>query len=1089
MFFIGIDSGSTTTKIVVLDGDSRVLYSYYNMNGGNPIKAVEDGLNRLSEECLKQGAVLDIKGSCSTGYGEDLIKSAFQLHSGIIETIAHYMAAHYLNKNVSFILDIGGQDMKAIFVNNGVIDRMEINEACSSGCGSFLETFAKSLGYSAQEFSLAACRSEAPCDLGTRCTVFMNSKVKQVLREGATINDIAAGLAYSVVKNCLYKVLKLKDISVLGNDIVVQGGTMRNDAVVRAIELLTGAEVARCDTPELMGAFGCALYAMKHQGESVSLNEIINKAQYSARSLYCKGCDNRCLVIRYQFESGKSYYSGNRCEKVFTNGESSNRKGLNVYRQKEELLFHRSVEIAVPKQIIGIPRCLNMYEEYPFWHTLFTSCDIQVCLSDSSNFRKYEHSARMVMSDNICFPAKLVHSHVQNLIEKKVDRIFMPFVIFERKGKEQNSYNCPIVTGYSEVIKSVQSEGIPIDSPAITFKDRRLLFKQCREYLSSLNVDDKMIQQAFNKAESEQISFINTLVEYNKNILKHAGGGETLTVMLAGRPYHTDSLIQHKVSDMLSDMGVNVIMDDWVRHLDIPVDDAHFVAQWAYTNRILKAAKWCATQGQNVQFVEMTSFGCGPDAFLVDEVRDLLMRHNKSLTLLKLDDINNIGSMKLRVRSMIESLKLANMNETEDIGVKDFATVPVYDEFYRDRKILVPYFTPFISPLIPAIMKVAGYDAENLPLSDSDSSEWGLKYANNEVCYPATLIVGDILKALKSGKYDVAKIAVAITQTGGQCRASNYISLIKKALMDAGYTDIPVISISVGSEIDNNQPAFKVNWMKVIPITFHAVLYSDCIAKFYYASVVREKEAGVSARLRDKYLQLASEVILRRDIKGLHSLLQSAIAEFNSICKAVDTPKVGIVGEIFLKFNPFAQKEIIDWLIDRKIEVVPPILVDFFMQGFVNRKINTDSYVKNRQLPEFIYDWIYRFVKKQIDKINKTANQFRYFVPFNDIFEEAEGAKNIISLNAQFGEGWLLPAEIVSYARQGVKNVVSLQPFGCIANHIVSRGVEKRIKSFYPDINLLSLDFDSGVSDVNITNRMLLFIDNLKNATMNYDNN
>ncbi len=540
---------------------------------------------------------------------------------------------------------------------------------------------------------------------------------------------------------------------------------------------------------------------------------------------------------------------------------------------------------------------------------------------------------------------------------------------------------------------------------------------------------------------------------------------------------------------MLSDMGVNVIMDDWVRHLDIPVDDAHFVAQWAYTNRILKAAKWCATQGQNVQFVEMTSFGCGPDAFLVDEVRDLLMRHNKSLTLLKLDDINNIGSMKLRVRSMIESLKLANMNETEDIGVKDFATVPVYDEFYRDRKILVPYFTPFISPLIPAIMKVAGYDAENLPLSDSDSSEWGLKYANNEVCYPATLIVGDILKALKSGKYDVAKIAVAITQTGGQCRASNYISLIKKALMDAGYTDIPVISISVGSEIDNNQPAFKVNWMKVIPITFHAVLYSDCIAKFYYASVVREKEAGVSARLRDKYLQLASEVILRRDIKGLHSLLQSAIAEFNSICKAVDTPKVGIVGEIFLKFNPFAQKEIIDWLIDRKIEVVPPILVDFFMQGFVNRKINTDSYVKNRQLPEFIYDWIYRFVKKQIDKINKTANQFRYFVPFNDIFEEAEGAKNIISLNAQFGEGWLLPAEIVSYARQGVKNVVSLQPFGCIANHIVSRGVEKRIKSFYPDINLLSLDFDSGVSDVNITNRMLLFIDNLKNATMNYDNN
>lgn len=445
--------------------------------------------------------------------------------------------------------------------------------------------------------------------------------------------------------------------------------------------------------------------------------------------------------------------------------------------------------------------------------------------------------------------------------------------------------------------------------------------------------------------------------------------------------------------------------------------------------------------------------------------------------------------MKLRVRSMIESLKLANTDEVESSDVKNFATVPVYDKSYRDRKILVPFFTPFISPLIPAIMRVAGYDAENLPLSDSESCEWGLKYANNEVCYPATLIVGDIIKALESGKYDISRIAVAITQTGGQCRASNYISLIKKALVDAGYTDIPVISISVGSEIDNNQPAFKVNWMKVVPITLHAVLYSDCIAKFYYASVVREKEAGASARLRDKYLQLASEVILKRDIKGLNSLLQSAITDFNNICKVSDTPKVGIVGEIFLKFNPFAQKSIIDWLIGRQIEVVPPVLADFFMQGFVNRKVNISSHMNNKQLPEFIYDWIYKFVKKQIGKVNETASKFRYFVPFNDIFEEAEGAKNIISLNAQFGEGWLLPAEIVSYARQGVQNVVSLQPFGCIANHIVSRGVEKRIKSFYPDINLLSLDFDSGVSDVNITNRMLLFIDNLKNATRNYDDN
>ncbi|WP_455584141.1 acyl-CoA dehydratase activase-related protein [Bacteroides sp.] len=1085
--FIGIDSGSTTTKIVVLDADSKLLYSYYNINSGNPIKTVEDGLNKLNDECRKQGTTLHIKGSCSTGYGEDLIKSAFQLHSGIIETIAHYMAARYLNKDVSFILDIGGQDMKAIFVNKGVIDRIEINEACSSGCGSFIETFAKSLGYTAHDFSSAACRSAVPCDLGTRCTVFMNSKVKQVLREGATIDDIAAGLAYSVVKNCLYKVLKLKDISVLGKNIVVQGGTMRNDAVVRAIELLTGTEVARCDIPELMGAFGCALYAMKHQSMPVSLDEMIHQAQYSARFLNCKGCDNQCLVVRYQFENGKCYYSGNRCEKVFTNGESNEHKGINAYHRKNELLFHRSTELANPRMTIGIPRCLNMYEEYPFWHTLFTSCGIQVCLSDLSNFLSYERNARMVMSDNICFPAKLVHSHIQNLLEKKVDRIFMPFVIFEKKEKEQNSYNCPIVTGYSEVIKSVQAENTPIDSPVVSFKDRKLLFKQCHELLSRYNIDSHTISKAFDKAEKEQDSYIRALVDYNKDILQQAANEDTLTVMLAGRPYHADPLIQHKVSDMLADMGVNVMTDDWVRDKNISANNAHFVAQWAYTNRILKAAQWCATQGKNIQFVEMTSFGCGPDAFLVDEIRDLLMRHDKSLTLLKLDDINNVGSMKLRVRSMIESLKLANTDEAERSETKDFVTVPIYDKTYRDRKILVPFFTPFLSPLIPSLMGLAGYDVDNLPLSNNESCEWGLKYANNEVCYPATLIVGDVIKAFKSGKYDPAKTAVAITQTGGQCRASNYISLIKKALVDAGYRDVPVISISFGSEIENEQPGFKVNWLKIVSLIFHSVLYSDCIAKFYYASVVREKEAGTSARLRDKYLQLAVEAITQKDTKRLNSLLHSAAAEFNEACKICDVPKVGIVGEIFLKFNPFAHKNITDWLISKKIEVVPSVMADFFLQSFVNRKVNVATHISNRQLPEFVFDWLYKIVKKQIDKTNETASLFRYFVPFNDIFGEAENAQNVISLNAQFGEGWLLPAEIISHARKGVNNVVSLQPFGCIANHIVSKGIEKRIKISYPNINLLSLDFDSGVSDVNITNRMLLFIDNL-NKVRSYGN-
>lgn len=1078
--FIGIDSGSTTTKIVVTDSDSKIIYSYYSANKGNPIEAVEEGLKGLQKSCAESGTELCIKGSCSTGYGEDLIKAAFQLGGGIVETIAHYMAAHYLDPEVSFILDIGGQDMKAIFVTDGIIDRIEINEACSSGCGSFIETFAQTLGYTAHEFAVEACRADAPCDLGTRCTVFMNSKVKQALREGATVSDIAAGLAYSVVKNCLYKVLKLKDVSQLGKHIVVQGGTMRNDAVVRALEVLTGTEVTRCDIPELMGAYGCALYAKAHAAGEVRLDDMLAKAHYTSKFLHCKGCDNQCLVVRYQFDNGEKYYSGNRCEKVFTNGGAGKpQKGINAYQKKNELLFDREGVKGDRRMTVGIPRCLNMYEDYPFWHTLFTECGIEVCLSDLSNFSSYERNACMVMSDNICFPAKLVHSHIQNLIDKKVSRIFMPFVVYERQGKEQNSYNCPIVTGYAEVVKSVQAVDIPIDSPTITFKDNSLLFKQCKEYLGALGVTDTTINKAFSLAMSAQDNYVRDIISYNERVLAKARERGALAILLAGRPYHADMLIQHKVSDMLADMGIYVITDDIVRDKKVAVNDAHYLSQWAYPNRILEAAKWCAGQ-DGMEFVQMTSFGCGPDAFLVDEVRDLLLRHGRVLTLLKLDDINNVGSMKLRVRSLIESLKLAGGDGADRRKTAEFKTTPVFDKACRGRKILVPYFTPFISPLIPAIMRVAGYDVENLPLSDTESCEWGLKYANNEVCYPATLIVGDIIKAFKSGKYDPHNTAVAMTQTGGQCRASSYVSLIKKALVDAGYDDVPVIAFAVGGSIKNLQPGFKVNWIKLLPIALYSVLYSDCISKFYYASVVREKQPGQAARLRDLYLQASESLILEGRSEDLLSYLSMAATEFNRICYDVERPKVCVVGEIFLKFNPFAQKNVTDWLISQGVEIVPPLLLDFFMQSFVNNRIDRQTHLKRRSITDFIYSLVYKRIRKHIARVNKAASSFRYFTPFNDIFEEAEEARNVISLSAQFGEGWLLPAEIMSCARQGVRDVVSLQPFGCIANHIVSKGIEKKIKMFFPDMNILSLDFDSGVSDVNVTNRLLLFIDNLK---------
>lgn len=1078
---MGIDSGSTTTKIVVTDMENRLLFTYYNVNAGNPVQAVEKGLQELKQKCTENGTVLNIKGSCSTGYGEDLIKTAFQLDSGIVETIAHYMAASHMDKDVSFILDIGGQDMKAIFVNKGIVNRIEINEACSSGCGSFIETFAKTLGYSVPDFAKAGCFSDSPCDLGTRCTVFMNSKVKQVLREGATVNDIASGLAYSVVKNCLYKVLKLKDVSALGRHIVVQGGAMRNDAVVRALELLTGTEVARPDVPELMGAYGCALYAGEHVHAGVSLDDILGKAEYTSKLLHCKGCENQCLVSRYHFFSGKDYYSGNRCERVFTNGES-NGHAANAYEIKDKLLFDRAgKKVSGACMNIGIPRCLNMYEDFPFWHTLFTECGMQVTLSGISDFSQYEHSARLVMSDNICFPAKLVHSHIQDLIEKKVDRIFMPFVIFERKGTgEQNSYNCPIVTGYSEVVKSVQGADVPVDAPAISFKDKAMLYRECRSYLKMLGVEEKVIAQAFVKAETEQNIYLHTLSECNKKILDEARRAKHLVLLLAGRPYHADPLIQHKMSDMVAGMGIDVITDDIVREEEAVLQGVQFLDQWTYPNRILKAAQWCAGQEDDVQFVQFTSFGCGPDAFLVDEIRDLLMRYGKVYTMLKLDDINNAGSMKLRVRSLIESLKLKRERETQSRRTVSNSFVAfVSEKELRTKKILVPFFTPFISPLIPDVMQVAGYNVETLPLSDVESCDWGLKYANNEVCYPATLIVGDIIKAFQSGRYNPNETVVAMTQTGGQCRASNYVSLIRKALLNAGYADTPVVSLAFGANLQNGQACFKFNWVRMFPIVLRTILYSDCIAKFYYASAPREKENGQAEKLKDFYLNVAKKKIRDGKSRDLYDCLGLAARQFNAICRETDCPKVGVVGEIFLKFNPFAHKEITTWMTQKGIEVVPSTLIDFFMQDFVNKKIRRETEITKGLFPSQFYRLGYDAIWKTIEKINRVAGQFRYFTPFENIFAEAEEAQKVITLNAQFGEGWLLPAEIMSYAHQGINSVVSLQPFGCIANHIVSKGMEKRIKSLLPDINFLSLDFDSGVSDVNVTNRLLLFIDNL----------
>ncbi|MGN0884803.1 MAG: acyl-CoA dehydratase activase-related protein [Candidatus Spyradosoma sp.] len=1120
--FLGIDSGSTTTKIVVTDSRERVLYRFYKKSQGDALGTVEEGLNALLAQCRAAGTRIRIARSCVTGYGEDLVKSAFNLDEGVVETIAHYRASRKFRPDVSFILDIGGQDMKAIFVENQAINRLEINEACSSGCGSFVEAFAASLKHPVAEFARMACFSEAPCDLGTRCTVFMNSKVKQCLREGAGVPDIAAGLSFSIVKNCLHKVLKIRDVSELGDNIVVQGGTFRNLSVVRAFEILTGKSVVFTNMPELMGAYGCALVASEHFAKSASaaategadaagtpLERLARHNAYKEKPLTCPGCTNRCRVREFLFDNGNTYYSGNKCEKIFTNKGGDFRKGENMYAFKYSRVFRRyavpaeraassekNVPAGTPKRRIGIPRALNAFENFPFWNALLTECGFDVVLSATSTMPLYEKGLHSVMSDNICFPAKLTHGHVLDLVNRKVERIFMPYVVRERmEDKEANgSFNCPIVSSYSQVIASAmetrEKYGVPLDSPVVTFSDEKLLRRACYKYLHGLGVPKHVFEPAFSVALNAQRKFTHELCDKAKSILENARKNGRMTLLLAGRPYHTDPLVQHKISDMAADFGADVVTEDVVRFSDDDaLDGINGVLQWTYVTRILKAARFVAEADASVHYVQMTSFGCGPDAFIIDEVSDILRRGGKNITILKIDDVNNVGSLKLRLRSLIESLKF----KSGLAGTRARRTPPRHTAVFRDedrrRTILYPFISGYLSPIIKPALESCGYKAVMLPPSDEQTVEYGLKHSNNEICYPATLCVGDIVKALDSGKYDRDEVAVGISQTGGQCRATNYLTLIKKALANAGYGDVPVVALGVGTSPINDQPGMRFSLSKIAKRAVSAIVFGDCISQMYYSTVVREQVAGTAAKLRDSYMAALIPCVRWNRVSEMFRLLRRAAEEFDAVpVRAERVPAIGIVGEIFVKYNSFSHKNVVSWLVENGVEPIIPNVTDFMIQDIVNNKINVKLNLAHRSLRTWGFTLAFSMIARSaIAKADRACRAFRRYRPFGSIEEKAKKGGAIVNLAAQFGEGWLIPAEFASFAEHGVNNAVSLQPFGCIANHIVAKGVEKRVKRLYPKMNLLFLDFDSGTSEANVLNRLHFMIKNARDELARAD--
>jgi len=1082
--FLGIDSGSTTTKIVLMDDKKNVILTHYAPNNGDPIHATKNGLQAFKEAFKQAGVTPDIIRTAVTGYGEDLIKASFAIDGGVVETVAHYRAAQFFDKDVSFILDIGGQDMKAIYIKDGAVSDIQINEACSSGCGSFIETFAHSLGYDVSEFADLACQNNKPFDLGTRCTVFMNSKVKQALRENATVSEISAGLAYSVIKNSLYKVLKVKDPETLGKKIIVQGGTFRNPAILRAFETLLGREVIRPDISELMGAYGAALTAFQEYQTDPSLvsqfsgfSPFDQETTFSTKMLHCKGCENSCSVKKLTFKNGKSYFSGMRCERNFSNGSSAEH-GENLVASKFKLLFDRKTQPpGSPVLNFGIPRALNMYENFPFWCSFLVECGFGVVLSDTSSNELFKKGSGTVMSDNICFPAKLAHGHLINLIEKGVDRIFYPTVVYENREfrNAKDSFNCPVVTGYPDVLQSsIDPEGkhgIPMDSPVVSFKDTDLLKKQLYAFVKQFGISKKLACHAVEKGVAAHREYKNKLKEMAADVIEHSGTNNRLLIVLSGRPYHIDPLVNHGIPELLAGMGVDVIPEDAVPvTTGCPLKDSGILTQWSYTNRLLAAARYVSGT-KNIEFVQITSFGCGLDAISADEAGKIIKDAGKIYTLIKMDEIANLGAVKIRLRSTLEAVKEAR-RKVQKTKVTEQKPISVFTPTERKKTIIVPWFSDLYSPPIPAISKTIGCRLEVLPPPDRRSVDIGLKYVNNDMCYPAVIVIGDIVKALQSGTYDPKHTAVMLTQTGGQCRASSYLPLAKKALISAGFGDVPVLSLSANPAA-SLMPGAYIDKKKLAKRLGMGLLVTDALAKMYLATAAREAHPGESKATHKKCLAMMEKGIEKADFKYLLNTLREAISEFNAITVTdKHVPVLGVLGEIFVKYNSFANNNIVEWLMGQGVEVVVPSLTGFFTQRFVNEEFNQKASLKCSVTDRLLTSALDRYTRHYVYQAERIMQDFRYYRKPHDPRELAEAASQATSLANQAGEGWLLPAEMIAMLEDGISNIICLQPFGCLANHITGSGVERRLKSLYPELNLLSLNMDPGASEVNILNRL-----------------
>ncbi len=1083
--FLGIDAGSTTTKIALVGEDGSLLYNFYSNNNGSPMATAIASMKEI-KSLLPPTA--KIAYSCSTGYGEALLKAAFLLDEGEVETISHYYAAAFFNPDVDCILDIGGQDMKCIRIKDGTVDSVQLNEACSSGCGSFIETFAKSLNFSVQDFAKEALFAQNPIDLGTRCTVFMNSNVKQAQKEGASVADISAGLAYSVIKNALFKVIKITTASDLGKNVVVQGGTFYNDAVLRSFEKIAGCDAIRPDIAGIMGAFGAALIARErymHEPKEttmLSLDKIINLT-YTTTMSRCRGCVNHCVLTVNRFEGGRQYISGNRCERGL-GMEKAKRDIPNLYNYKYHRLFdYEPLTLdQAPRGIVGIPRVLNMYENFPYWATFFKELGFRVMLSPQSNRQVYELGIETIPSESECYPAKLAHGHISWLIKRNVPFIFYPCIPYERKEVEGagNHYNCPMVTSYAENIKNNMEElkenNIKFMNPFMAFTSQEILAKQlAKEFKKEFNIPEKEILAAAKKAWDEQEQARRDVEKKGEEVIQYLKETGKKGIVLAGRPYHIDPEINHGIPDLITSYGFAVLTEDSVSHL-APVERPTIVTdQWMYHSRLYAAASFVKTQ-DNLDLIQLNSFGCGLDAVTTDQVSDILTGSGKIYTVLKIDEVNNLGAARIRIRSLISALRVRDERRyTRKIVSSSYNRVVFTKEMRENYTILCPQMSPIHFELLEPAIRSFGYKLEVLQNDDKTAVDTGLKYVNNDACYPSLIVIGQVMDALLSGKYDLDRTAVIMTQTGGGCRASNYIGFIRRALEKAGMPQVPVVSLNANGMETN--PGFKLT-PRLLTKALQAVVYGDIFMRVVYATRPYEAVPGSTNALHDKWRKICIKSLSTKDpsVMEFTKNVRGIIRDFDKLERLdIKKPRVGIVGEILVKFSPLANNHIVDLLESEGAEAVMPDLMDFLLYCFYNNNFKAENLGTKKSTAHLSNMGI-----SLLEYFRKTARieleKSKHFIPPARIKNLAVMASDFVSVGNQTGEGWFLTGEMLELIHSGASNIVCVQPFGCLPNHIVGKGVIKELRHKYPLANIVAVDYDPGASEVNQLNRIKLML-------------